>query len=209
MLDSASLPIVDISPYLLSEFTFPPTTAQLACSRSIHAACISHGFFYVQGLGLSASDLSSVLLAAKQFFDLPNTKKQPLSIASETNGSDGARGWQRLNENITGGLADHHEGLDFYRPVQEDSRRPLHGRNQWPEECDVRGFRETFERWIDKMNIIGRAMVLATGIGLGMDEAELNELLSMVNSSFWVARIIGYPKLPEHHVGASCGAHKE
>lgn len=41
---------------------------------------------------------------------------------------------------------------------------------------------------MDKMLKLGNALVLATGVGLGMDEAELENLLSQVDESFWVMR---------------------
>lgn len=58
-----------------------------------------------------------------------------------------------MNENVTQGKADAHEGLDLYRPVANpDKNIPLHGENQWP---DVPRFREKYERWIDKMQELG------------------------------------------------------
>ena len=49
--------------------------------------------------------------------------------------------------------ADNHEGLDFYRPVQDpDRRRPLWGENQWP---DLAGFKEKYEAWVQKMKDLG------------------------------------------------------
>lgn len=35
---------------------------------------------------------------------------------------------------------------------------------------------------------LGRILVLATGVGLSMDEGELEDLLSLVDESFWVMR---------------------
>lgn len=62
-------------------------------------------------------------------------------------------GYARLHENITAGKADNHEGLDFYRPVEEPDRaKPLWGSNQWP---TVPGFRERYEAWIEKMKALG------------------------------------------------------
>ena len=43
---------------------------------------------------------------------------------------------------------------------------------------------------------------------LQMDEKEKRELKEMINPSFWVMRIIGYPPLPKGAEGISCGAHK-
>ena len=62
-------------------------------------------------------------------------------------------GYQRLKENVTNGKADNHEALDFYRPVSDpDKTKPLWGENQWP---SVPGFREKYEKWIEKMKELG------------------------------------------------------
>ena len=62
-------------------------------------------------------------------------------------------GYQRLKENVTLGLADNHEGIDLYRPVENpDKGKLLWGENQWP---SVPGFREKYEAWVDKMKELG------------------------------------------------------
>ena len=62
-------------------------------------------------------------------------------------------GYARLKENVTNGLADNHEGIDFYRPVElPDKTKPLWGTNQWP---TISGFRERYEAWIEKMQKLG------------------------------------------------------
>lgn len=65
------------------------------------------------------------------------------------------------------------------------------------------------ETWIEKMQVIGRALMQATALGLGIDlESDEWEKELKVNDSFWVMRCIGYPPLPENAPGVSCGAHK-
>lgn len=91
-----ALPIIDLSPYLLEPFSYPPTAKQQACSSAIHEACLEYGFFYVTGLGIPQDKFGEVLELAQSFFDLPADNKEPLSIASSTNGTDGARGYQKL-----------------------------------------------------------------------------------------------------------------
>jgi isopenicillin N synthase-like dioxygenase len=62
-------------------------------------------------------------------------------------------GYARLKENVTNGKADNHEGIDFYRPVENpDKSQPLMGTNQWP---SVHGFREKYEIWVAKMKALG------------------------------------------------------
>lgn len=62
-------------------------------------------------------------------------------------------GYARLKENVTNGKADNHEGIDFYRPVENpDKTKPLWGENQWP---TVPQFREKYEAWVEKMKTLG------------------------------------------------------
>ena len=69
-------------------------------------------------------------------------------------------GYQRLKENVTNGLADNHEAIDFYRPDEEPNKeRPLWGENQWPDL--IPGFREKYEAWIAKMKRLGMAVMEA------------------------------------------------
>lgn len=114
-----------------------------------------------------------------------------------------------MNENVTNGKADAHEGLDLYKPVDNpDQTKPLWGTNQWP---DVPGFREKYERWVGKMKGLGIVVmeasvfleyvavmlwdstntVLRMASGLGLTSEEWQELRSQVDDSFWVMRIIG------------------
>jgi len=109
---------------------------------------------------------------------------------------------------VTNGKADAHEGIDFYRPVQNaDKSKPLQGENQWP--SGIPAFRERYEEWIEKMQGLGLIMMEAMALGLEMQAAECQALLDQVRESFWVMRIIGYPPLPTGHDGVSCGAHKD
>ena len=69
-------------------------------------------------------------------------------------------GYQRLKENVTNGKADNHEGLDFYRPVENpDKTKPVWGENQWP--TNPAAFQPKFEAWVDKMKLLGLAVMQA------------------------------------------------
>lgn len=115
-------------------------------------------------------------------------------------------GYQRLKENVTNGKADSHEGIDFYKPVENpDKSRPLRGENQWP---TVPNFQTKYEKWIEKMKKLGMILMEAQvsvlsysvhkteevtrmAYGLGMDAEEWHELRAQVDDSFWVMRIVG------------------
>ena len=114
-------------------------------------------------------------------------------------------GYARLKENVTNGKADNHEGIDFYRPVENpDKTKPLWGENQWPA---VSGFKEKYEAWVEKMKKLGLIVMEACVVcrssttlpnmshrmatGLGMSPEEWAQLRSQVDDSFWVMRVIG------------------
>ncbi|GAA5868408.1 hypothetical protein JCM1840_006982 [Sporobolomyces johnsonii] len=208
-----TLPIVSLAPFLTA-----PTPATLAArektAAAVHSACVDVGFFYLSGFEsvVSAEEMEQSLEVAREFFGRPEEEKAKLKIKK----GDGARGWQQIGQNVTQYKADWHEGLDLYRPLppdQEDPSKLLHGPNQWPE--NPPSFRPVLERWIEKMHVIGLALMEATAMGLGInvesgaEDGEWERLKGMVSSPFWVCRAIGYPALPDNAEGISCGAHKD
>lgn len=98
-------------------------------------------------------------------------------------------GYAKLKENVTNGKADNHEGIDFYKPVENpDKTKPVWGENQWP---TVPGFREKYGSWVEKMKKLGTIVMRAMADGLGLSAEEQEGLLNQVNDSFWVMRVIG------------------
>ena len=172
----------------------------------------------------------------------------------EGNG-DGARGYQVIGDNITGGKRDFHEAVDFYRPVKDGEPFPRHspgekedendengvkeengkggltgkgirhppyellmGMNQWPS-----GWRGEFEVYIEKMLVLGSAVVRAMGVALVGDMSGEERFVGATGRSWWVVRAIGYPSLEGRgkgkgegegegdgdEEGVSCGAHSD
>ncbi|KAH7928396.1 Clavaminate synthase-like protein [Leucogyrophana mollusca] len=197
---SSELPIIDIGPYLDRR----DDAARLVTSEALHDACVNYGFFYLDiSKFVDADEPEELTRLAREFFALPQEEKDKISIRNQ----DQARGYQRLKENVTNGKADNHEGIDFYKSVdQPDKTKPLWGENQWP---DVPNFQRKFSQWVEKMKILGMLVMEAMAVGLGMTTEEWEDLRSQVDDSFWVMRIIGYPPLPNDHDGFSCGAHKD
>ncbi|KAJ8080588.1 hypothetical protein AAF712_003034 [Marasmius tenuissimus] len=199
-----TLPIINITPYLVNDQSPSITERRVATSAAIHDACLNFGFFYLDISAFvdprEADELASL---AREFFALPQDVKDRIALKNE----DNVRGYARLKENVTNGKADNHEGIDFYRPVENpDKTKPLWGSNQWP---DISGFRERYQKWTEKMQTLGLIVMEAMAVGLGMTPEEWKELRSQVDESFWVMRAIGYPPLPDDHDGFSCGAHKD
>ncbi|GLB38543.1 putative iron ascorbate-dependent oxidoreductase family protein [Lyophyllum shimeji] len=197
-----ALPIIDIAPFLSGD----PKDAGLRASTAaaLHKACIEYGFFYLDISTYVEPSVPEYLAhLGRQFFNLPQEEKDKLALKNQ----DHARGYARLKENVTNGKADNHEGIDFYKPVENpDKTRPLWGENQWP---TIPEFRERYEEWIEKMKALGLIVMEAMAQGLGMTSEEWEGLRKRVDDSFWVMRVIGYPPLPNDDEGFSCGAHKD
>ncbi|EGG10714.1 uncharacterized protein MELLADRAFT_115467 [Melampsora larici-populina 98AG31] len=199
-----SLPLIDISPFLQHPSN---PDHQSKTAAEIHEACTSTGFFYLTGHGIPTHLFSDVLNATRSFLlNATEEEKESLSIAS----NDFARGYQRKGLNITQGKADWHEALDLYAPSpfgNEGKGKVLGGENRWPE--TPKDFKELISQYIVTMIRLGEVMMRATGMGLGLEPDEVEDLVNLAKDSFWVMRCIGYPPLPHTHDGVSCGAHKD
>ncbi|KIJ54939.1 hypothetical protein M422DRAFT_58225 [Sphaerobolus stellatus SS14] len=205
MVDPAfTLPVISITPYLTPAVDQESKRLRDETSAALHNACLEYGFFYLDiSAYIDQSETEELTGLARDFFALPEGEKDRISLKNE----DQARGYARLHENVTQGKADNHEGIDFYRPVEEpDKTKPLWGTNQWP---DIPTFREKYEMWVEKMKALGLIVMEAMAIGIGATPEEWEQLRAQVDDSFWVMRVIGYPPLPDDHDGISCGAHKD
>ena len=165
------LPIIDVAPLLDSD----PKNTEIRdkTARALHSACIEYGFFYLNIQAyVDPSEPEELLLLGKQFLSLPQAEKDQLSLKNQ----DYARGtypckfkyellerlstgYAKLKENVTNGKADNHEGLDFYKPVENpDKTKPIWGENQWP---SIPGFKDKFEQWVEKMKALGLILMEA------------------------------------------------
>jgi isopenicillin N synthase-like dioxygenase len=227
-----ALPIIDISSFLDPSST---ADARHQTAVSINSACEEFGFFYLTGHGIPTSMLDRVIDLARRFFALPIASKNRIKRydAGTREGGDGARGYQGMGENVTGGKRDMHEAIDLYREWElpkekpEEKRTPdthstLQGPNLWPEE--PRELKQTYLDYIEQLQTVGQALVRAMGVALGLPPPLLEANASAEDSetfvrktdrSFWVMRLIGYPKLdtplaedaPETEF--SCGEHTD
>lgn len=213
-MEATALPTIDISPFLRSAVQ-PSLEARKNCARTLYTACHDAGFFYLTNHGISSTLTTEVLSLARSFF-LYASEEEKASIARYDSGEgnrDGARGWQRLGENVTKGRRDWHEAVDLYR--EEDHGGPpyktLLGRNQWP--ITPSQLRKTYEDYISQLLELGTAVVRAMGYAL--DPANEDVFVEHTRQSFWVMRMIGYPSLSSNNSlsaddrGVSCGEHTD
>ncbi|KAK3046326.1 hypothetical protein LTS18_013393, partial [Coniosporium uncinatum] len=135
-------------------------------------------------------------------------------------GGDGARGYQRVGENVTEGRRDWHEAVDFYREFDTDattdggskgrkrSYELLRGPNLWPAQPEE--LRQVFEAYIEDVETVGTAVVRAMGMALGLEGEDAEVFVEATRRSFWVMRMIGYPPLQDGgEEGVSCGEHTD
>ncbi|KAF1977322.1 naringenin,2-oxoglutarate 3-dioxygenase [Bimuria novae-zelandiae CBS 107.79] len=228
-----SLPMVDISPFLASSSS---SEARKQVALAIDRACTDFGFFYLTGHGIPQARLEEVISLAREFFSSPAEEKNKIKRhdAGGPEGGDGARGYQGMGENVTQGKKDMHEAIDLYRewdhaPTQsgsggEGTRRTLEGPNLWPEE--PKELKSVYLEYIDQLQSVGTALVRAMGQALdlpvpgestsGTGQTEDSEIfVRNTSKSFWVMRLIGYPKLatpinPDADLAElSCGEHTD
>ncbi|KAF1845519.1 naringenin,2-oxoglutarate 3-dioxygenase [Cucurbitaria berberidis CBS 394.84] len=225
------LPIIDISAFL------DPSSSQEArqtTAKAINAACVNYGFFYLTGHGIPVSKLDEIVSLARDFFSLQLEEKNKIKRfdAGGPEGGDGARGYQGLGENVTGGLQDMQEAIDWYRDWDEDKKeagdggpcsvKTLQGSNLWPEKPAE--LKEVYLDYIERVKKVGEALVHAMGVALDLgppartteQNTEDEEVfVRNCDTSFWVMRMIGYPPLTNPHTPGtgidqfSCGAHTD
>ena len=170
------------------------SSTKLVAARAIDRACRETGFFYVCNHGVDEVLRARVLELGRRFFELPQASKDAISIAN----SSSFRGYQRMGENVTQGLPDWHEGIDWFRDEEGQPLPPgmdwfqLAGANQWPSEVEVPGFRAAYGAYVSCMLDLGGAVMRGVALGLGK-EAHFFE--PWYTRSFWVMRLIGYPTL--------------
>lgn len=221
----SGLPNIDISPFLDPS---APAAARQATAAAINAACTAYGFFYLTGHGIPTAELDQIISLARRFFAQPVAEKEKIKRfdAGGPQGGDSARGYQGVGENVTGGLQDVQEAVDFYRPWDPakaevgdggpGTRKTLQGPNLWPQEPNE--LRVVYEAYIERVLGVGRALVCAMGVALGLgrgkaddddDDVDIdvpaesddeiedeNIFLRHCNESFWVMRMINYSPLP-------------
>jgi isopenicillin N synthase-like dioxygenase len=206
---------LDINPSKASLPILSLTSPNLA--KELYTACRDHGFFYLTDHGVAQSILDNILDLARCFFlESSAEEKTRIKRRPAHEGGDGARGYQVLNENVTKGLQDFHEGVDFYREfnaIKNDtlpSKKKydfLRGPNLWP--AHPPELKHVYEQYIEQCKKVGADLVRIMGDALGLVGEEKDTLTEATENSFWVMRMIGYPPLQDKadEQGVSCGEH--
>ena len=185
---------IDIGPLLgVSTSSTESPAAVLSVADAIDSACRNVGFFTVVGHGVAAGLREELEDLSREFFASDDTEKSEISMAL---GGVAWRGWFPVGNELTSGQPDIKEGIYFGTELPpEDPRvlagRPLHGPNLWPER--PARFRRVVEQWMAEMDRVGRAVLSAMAIGLGLEAMWFET--NLISDPIQLFRIFHYPRV--------------
>lgn len=163
------IPVIDVVGYLQGD---PTETAQIAIA--IRDACKSPGFFQITGHGVPPELRADLLAHLKLFFALPASSKKAL----HRDQSKCLRGYESVGEqSLEAGFSDQKEGFMIGREALSE-KRFLQGPNQWPNEADVPGFRETFMTYFSAMQGLSLTLFRLMALSLDLDETYFDNFLT-------------------------------
>ena len=201
------IPVIDIGPLLEGD-----AQARAGVANKIGAACREIGFFYIVNHGVAAGLVGRVYAEAKRFFDQPAAAKAEIAIEK----SSVHRGYFKIGgENLDPAkqtqAGDLKEGIKIGRDLAAShplvrASTPLHGPNQWPP--NLPGWRKTMQEYYDLMAALGRKLMGAFALALGLDEIYFERWLQ---SPMTTLGLLHYPpqtgQITEAQIGA--GAHSD
>jgi isopenicillin N synthase-like dioxygenase len=197
------IPVIDMAAFLHGG-----PEARLAVARQIGAACRNIGFFYIVNHGVPAELVAAVYAQAKRFFDQDAAVKAEIAIEK----SNCHRGWFMLGgENLDPAkqktAGDLKEGIKIGRDLGPDNAlvqagTPLHGPNQWP--GNLPGWREVMQDYYNEMEALGRELMHAFALALGLEETYFDQFL--VTAPMTTLGPLHYPPQTGHITEARIGA---
>jgi isopenicillin N synthase-like dioxygenase len=160
------IPILDLS----------SNATEQELANVLNKAAIQHGFFAVRGHGISFKLIKRHLEMQKNFFSLPLEEKMKIVVDNNN------RGYTPIGEETldpsNSTVGDQREGLYFGREIPSDDPRaklPLHGPNQWPDEKNIQGYKETVEEYMQELTQFGIRLLSIVSLSLGLDRNYLNQ----------------------------------
>ncbi|GLI63800.1 hypothetical protein VaNZ11_006885 [Volvox africanus] len=141
-------------------------------ATQIREACTGSGFFYVTNHGVSQSLVDDTFEQQRELFHLPMAEKMAM-LQNENN-----RGYTPFREETLDPVHQAHgdtkEGFYFGREVAADSpesKKPLHGPNQWPDPQLMPRYREVTWQYYEALYGLGLRLLRLLALSLGLPEA--------------------------------------
>jgi len=179
------IPVIDASALDGGE-----SEARRALCDAIGAACRGTGFFYVTGHGVPAALIAATYEQAARFHALPDDEKQRYHIARSRN----HRGYVPPGEEDYGDEpgVGRKESFDLAADLPADDPDYIAGYrflgpNVWPE---LPGFRETVGSYYEAVMALGRRLLPAFALALGLPKDAFAPLFTKPTSNL---RLLHYP----------------
>ena len=171
------VPVIDFGPFLAGDLQ-----ARRQVAEEIGRACRNIGFFYLKNHGISEETVAASFAEAKRFFDQPTERKQEIAIEnSACHRGYFSVGGENLDPAKQTEAGDLKEGIKIGRDLGPAHPRvkqglPLHGPNQWPD--GLPGWQAAMQRYFDALEDLGRQIMRAFALALGLEEEHFTPLLS-------------------------------
>ena len=163
------IPLIDISGYIKGD---KEQTKQIVAD--LRSACQSPGFFQIIGHSCPPELQSDLLKVLVEFFALPTSTKQSLHRSH----SKCLRGFEATGEQkFEGGFYDQKEGFMIGPELPATNSRFLQGPNQWPNEQEVPGFRETFMAYFKEVHELSKVMFRLLALSLNLSETYFDDFV--------------------------------
>ena len=201
------VPLIDFGPFLVGDLQ-----ARRKVAEAIGRACRDIGFFYLKNHGVPESLVAGSFAEAKRFFDQPMARKREIAIErSACHRGYFAVGGENLDPAKQTEAGDLKEGIKIGRDLGPAHPRvtqglALHGPNQWP--AGLPGWRDAMQRYFDALEDLGRQIMRAFALALGLEEEHFTALLTEPMTTLGP---LHYPpqsgRITEKQIGA--GAHTD
>lgn len=162
------LPIIDLTPFMATS----TQQERARVARTVRAACINIGFFYVTGHGFTAAELNAVLAEGLGFFGMPLEQKMKVLSPSvdmpgfvRTGGLDPEKNRDKA--------VDIKERLYLTRELKpgEEARPDSRvGKTQWPSRELLPSFEPTLKSYIARLQRVTEALNHAFALSLDLPE---------------------------------------
>lgn len=184
----AEIPVIDFAPFLTGD-----AAARQAVANEIAAACETIGFFYLTGHQVPQQLVDAIFATAADFFARPMEERTAALATPEW-----YRGYIPMPERQP--LSRNTRMFEQYRLQHEWPADPddmEHARifdqvNRWPAGMDA--FRAAGDAYLDAMLGLGRELLRAFALGLGLEERCFDDWFRQPPSQL---SINYYPVLPE------------
>ncbi|XVE87079.1 hypothetical protein DITRI_Ditri18aG0087500 [Diplodiscus trichospermus] len=205
-----SIPVIDVGPLVAKgdDLKMGRDAGVREVVKQLNQACRETGFFYVKGHGIPESLIKEVRDVTHKFFELPYDEKLKIKMTP----ASGYRGYQKMKENITKGVPDLQEAIDYYKEVKRGMYGTLgeilEGCNQWPEE--PANFKASMEEYIRLCTDLSRKIMRGIALAMGGSADEFEG--ERGGDAFWVMRLIGYPGTSTENAqnnDIGCGIHTD